>query len=519
MARDGVGQRGPDPSRARTWDELVAALKEVRLRAGTPSFRELERRAGKSGSVPLSRTQVSKMLKGGSPPNKARMLSFLSACGVPGPALASWSAAWEELAVADQAQRAAAQAPVAHQEQGPAVEARAQPSAKAPLPAGPADAPEDPDVPETSVTAAEDPGTGELGRPGEHDGEDGAEDGAEEGGEAQQARVREEGGRADLVLLEQLRQREQEQHERVRQLQAEVAHLRGQLSRAYQQLTDQRREAARKLAAAQAGTAPLQEQIDRLTAAGKRLEGDLKQRGEELGRARQALKREQQVRADQRREAERKLAAAQADNTALQSQVAQLTGANEQLEEELWQARDELDRQQQARARQQQEAERELAAAWADNTKLQQQARRLDAAVRQLEELEGVRHSLVQEQKASERTRAELAQARAQQQEAGELRSSIDHLQALLRVAEELRVAAERRANQLQQRLDDASPASAAQPKGEPVTSWRRLPFLKPGGQPSRRDLQKSAAEAEHQEDLAYWESFTQDPPRFPWQR
>jgi hypothetical protein len=86
-----------DLSSVATHGELAARLKTVHVEADQPSLRELERRT-RHGKTPLSRTTVSKMLKGGRLPRKTDMLAFLEACGIQNDQMDRWRLAWERVA-------------------------------------------------------------------------------------------------------------------------------------------------------------------------------------------------------------------------------------------------------------------------------------------------------------------------------------------------------------------------------------------------------------------------------------
>ena len=80
-----------------TRDDLIELLRTVRIRADTPSLRELETRTRKTRN-PLSKTTVAEMLNGVRFPRKATLVAFLSACGVRGDSVDSWLRAWERVA-------------------------------------------------------------------------------------------------------------------------------------------------------------------------------------------------------------------------------------------------------------------------------------------------------------------------------------------------------------------------------------------------------------------------------------
>ncbi len=90
-AQDGAAPLDVDPSGVSSPAELAAALRELRLRRGEPSLRELERRARApaavaAGRVALSRTTLSGVLSGERFPSHEVLVAFLAALGVVEPA-------------------------------------------------------------------------------------------------------------------------------------------------------------------------------------------------------------------------------------------------------------------------------------------------------------------------------------------------------------------------------------------------------------------------------------------------
>ena len=77
----------------RTRAELAAKLRNVRIRDGMPSLRELETRTRRD-ATPLTKTVVAEMLKGQRLPKREVMLSFLRACHVRDDSMESWRRAW-----------------------------------------------------------------------------------------------------------------------------------------------------------------------------------------------------------------------------------------------------------------------------------------------------------------------------------------------------------------------------------------------------------------------------------------
>lgn len=83
-----------------TWDELVALLRKVYVRADKPSLRTLEARA-RHGATPLSKTGAAEILKGVRFPRKGAIVGFLRACGVPDDGIEPWRRAWERIAAGE----------------------------------------------------------------------------------------------------------------------------------------------------------------------------------------------------------------------------------------------------------------------------------------------------------------------------------------------------------------------------------------------------------------------------------
>lgn len=92
-----------DPLDATTVAEFAECLRRVRLRAGNPSYRTLQR-WGEHNKVPLPRSTVQDALAGRRLPRKALVLGLVSACGIPA-SDRRWEIAWTRLA--DQASKPA----------------------------------------------------------------------------------------------------------------------------------------------------------------------------------------------------------------------------------------------------------------------------------------------------------------------------------------------------------------------------------------------------------------------------
>ena len=100
-----------DPARAASLDDLASCLRQLHLRADSPSYRLLEERTKhangllpgtKIGRVPLRRSTLSEVLQGQTLPRKGFLLTFVEVCGVDLNADRRWEQAWDRLA--DQAQ-------------------------------------------------------------------------------------------------------------------------------------------------------------------------------------------------------------------------------------------------------------------------------------------------------------------------------------------------------------------------------------------------------------------------------
>jgi hypothetical protein len=96
-----------DPAQAGSIDDLAKCLRQLRLRADTPSFRVLEDRTKHANGllpgtkirrVPLRRSTLSEVLHGQALPRKAFLLTFVEACGVDLETDQRWEKAWDRLA-------------------------------------------------------------------------------------------------------------------------------------------------------------------------------------------------------------------------------------------------------------------------------------------------------------------------------------------------------------------------------------------------------------------------------------
>jgi DNA-binding NarL/FixJ family response regulator len=100
----------PDPTQAASLEELARCLKQLRLRADMPTYRQLEHNtASKGGLLPgtnlpritLRRSTLSDVLAGRKFPRKAFLLTFVEACGVDLAADRRWEQVWDRLAAKD----------------------------------------------------------------------------------------------------------------------------------------------------------------------------------------------------------------------------------------------------------------------------------------------------------------------------------------------------------------------------------------------------------------------------------
>lgn len=109
---DPVGQAGAraqasfSPTRRRlefVYDpaHLLEAMHRVRLAAGQPSLRELEKRAHDLGMGPLPRSTVADVLAGLRMPSEDVLIAYVRACGEQGHLLSLWRHAWARAQGAD----------------------------------------------------------------------------------------------------------------------------------------------------------------------------------------------------------------------------------------------------------------------------------------------------------------------------------------------------------------------------------------------------------------------------------
>jgi transcriptional regulator with XRE-family HTH domain len=94
------GRAARSPRRTRHLDlicepaQLLQAMLDVRLAAGEPSLRELERRARVAGWPAIPRSSVADLLAGFRLPTEDQLISFVRACGQPAETVGQWRAAW-----------------------------------------------------------------------------------------------------------------------------------------------------------------------------------------------------------------------------------------------------------------------------------------------------------------------------------------------------------------------------------------------------------------------------------------
>ncbi len=87
-----------DPASAASKEELARCLRMLRIRADSPSYRDLEKQALQLGRS-LPRTTLGEVLSGRRFPSKAFLLVFVELCGVDPAADPAWESAWNRLAV------------------------------------------------------------------------------------------------------------------------------------------------------------------------------------------------------------------------------------------------------------------------------------------------------------------------------------------------------------------------------------------------------------------------------------
>jgi hypothetical protein len=84
---------------------LLEAMHRLRLAAGRPSLRELQKRAHDLGMGPLPRSTVADVLAGLRMPSEELLVSFVRACGQDGPHVAPWRHAWARAVGSDSGTR------------------------------------------------------------------------------------------------------------------------------------------------------------------------------------------------------------------------------------------------------------------------------------------------------------------------------------------------------------------------------------------------------------------------------
>jgi hypothetical protein len=84
------------PSEVETLAHLAASLRQLRLRAGNPALREIER-LGKRHGHPLPRSTVAGVLSGRHKPRRDLLLALIDVLGVRKEDTAGWVAAWEKV--------------------------------------------------------------------------------------------------------------------------------------------------------------------------------------------------------------------------------------------------------------------------------------------------------------------------------------------------------------------------------------------------------------------------------------
>jgi hypothetical protein len=84
------------PSEVETVAQLAASLRQLRLRAGNPALREIERLGSRHGRA-LPRSTVAGVLAGRHKPRRDLLLDLIEVLGVPEDDFADWVAAWEKV--------------------------------------------------------------------------------------------------------------------------------------------------------------------------------------------------------------------------------------------------------------------------------------------------------------------------------------------------------------------------------------------------------------------------------------
>ncbi|MFI0481047.1 cyclic nucleotide-binding domain-containing protein [Actinomadura sp. 9N215] len=90
------GDNEPDLESVTAPEEFAAALKAFHIRAGMPSYRQLEAAARRSRS-PLPRSTIADMLAGRRMPRKWTLEAYLRACGAHPDEIATWMEVWERV--------------------------------------------------------------------------------------------------------------------------------------------------------------------------------------------------------------------------------------------------------------------------------------------------------------------------------------------------------------------------------------------------------------------------------------
>ena len=91
----------PDPLAAKTAADLVRALNEIRVWAGTPSFREMERRCGHD----VAYATMCIALGGSKLPSQKVVLAIVTACGGDEEQKSAFTTAWRKLKKLEMAEK------------------------------------------------------------------------------------------------------------------------------------------------------------------------------------------------------------------------------------------------------------------------------------------------------------------------------------------------------------------------------------------------------------------------------
>ncbi|WP_405822304.1 helix-turn-helix domain-containing protein [Streptomyces sp. NBC_01390] len=81
---------------------LLEAMHQVRLAAGQPSLREMQRRARELGAGPLPRSTVADVLAGLRMPSEDLLIAYVRACGHHDQHVVQWRGAWARAVNAEQ---------------------------------------------------------------------------------------------------------------------------------------------------------------------------------------------------------------------------------------------------------------------------------------------------------------------------------------------------------------------------------------------------------------------------------